>query len=470
MKTIISILLLTFPMALFAEAVGFSDLWKQIEENSSARKSKYLEWKAGEIAKDRAGKHWLPRVYTDLRTFQTNDPTLNFMGKLSQRSATDSDFSTASTRYRPSNFLDSNNQPYSTLNSDTMNLFSKDTLNNPGSHTYSRGTLGMDLPLYEGGSSKTLAVMNEKRSAGLKFEWLAVRDREFAQSGFYYRAIQTLNEYKQRLDKIKKIESKFQSNYSLGNKGNPVGYAGYLALKSVKNQISILEKQSDLQIQDYKDTLYVLSDLPSSEIETIESDLNVFLDTYFKRPMVYERSNQMNAQIKYAEGEKLKSDMEMAKFLPKVGAYSEAYGYQGSRNTTNAYQAGVYLQMNLYNPKDMGVVEESKLNAEAALKKLEEKTKEEESHVKSLFQKEITLMESLTLVRETVKYQEEQVGNMQKLFQSGAISAIQFAETLNKSLELNRVLMETEIAVLQVRTETSIFSNKEESNESIGRN
>ncbi|TGK47782.1 transporter [Leptospira kanakyensis] len=470
MKSIISFLLLTFPMALFAEAVGFNELWKRIEENSSARKSKYLEWKAGEIAKERTDKYWLPRVYTDLRTFQTNDPTLNFMGKLSQRSATDSDFSTASTKFRPGNFLDSNNEPYSTLNSDTMNLFAKDTLNYPGSHTYSRGTLGMDLPLYEGGSGKTLAAMNEKRSVGLKFEWLAVRDREFAQSGFYYRAIQTLNEYKQRLEKIKKIESKFQSSYSLGNKGNPVGYAGYLALKSIKNQITILEKQSDLQIHDYKETLYVLSDFPSSEIEIIESELNVFLDTYFKRPMVYERSNQMNAQIKYAEGEKLKSDMEMAKFLPKVGAYSEAYGYHGSRNTANAYQAGVYLQMNLYNPKDMGVVEESKLNAEAALKKIEEKNKEEEAHVKSLLQKEISLAESLVLVKETVKYQDEQIINMQRLFQSGAITAIQFAETLNKSLELNRVLMETEIAVLQVRTETSLFSNKEESNESIGRN
>ncbi|TGL87746.1 transporter [Leptospira congkakensis] len=470
MKSIISFLLLIGPMALYAESIGFSDLWKRIEENSSARKSKYLEWKAGEIAKERTDKHWLPRVYTDLRTFQTNDPTLNFMGKLSQRSATDSDFSTASTRYRPGNFLDSNNQPYSTLNSDTMNLFAKDTLNYPGSHTYSRGTLGMDFPLYEGGSGKTLAAMNEKRSVGLKFEWLAVRDREFAQTGFYYRAIQTLNEYKQRLEKIKKFESKFQSNYSLGNKGNPVGYAGYLALKSIKNQISVLEKQSDLQINDYKETLYVLSDLPSSEIEIIESDLNEFLDVHFKRPINYERSNQMNAQIKYAEGEKLKADMETAKFLPKVGAYSEAYGYHGSRNTANAYQAGVYLQMNLYNPKDMGVVEESKLNAEAALKKLEEKSKEEVAHVKSLFQKEISLMESLVLVKETVKYQDEQIINMQKLFQSGAINAIQFAETLNKSLELNRVLMETEIAVLQVRTETSLFSNKEESNESIGRN
>lgn len=163
MKRFISFLFLVTPIYLSAEGVGFNELWKRIEENSSARKSKYLEWKAGEIAKDRSDKHWLPRVYADLRTFQTNDPTLNFMGKLSQRSATDADFSTASTRTRPGNFLDSNNQPYTTLNADTMNLFAKDTLNYPGSHQYSRGTLGMDLPLYEGGSGKTFAAMNRKK-------------------------------------------------------------------------------------------------------------------------------------------------------------------------------------------------------------------------------------------------------------------------------------------------------------------
>lgn len=80
------------------------------------------------------------------------------------------------------------------------------------------------------------------------------------------------------------------------------------------------------------------------------------------------------------------------------------------------------------------------------------------------------MKESLEIIRETLKYQEEQVSNMQRLFQSGAINALQFAETLNKSLELSRVLMESEIALLQVRTEVSIFSKKEDRNETIGRN
>jgi hypothetical protein len=465
MRSLFLILIFSLPVSLFSEEVSFSELWKTIEENSSDRKSKYLEWKAGEIAKDRSDRHWLPRVYTDLRTFQTNDPTLNFLGKLGQRSATDSDFSTASTRIRPGNFLDQNNQAYSTLNSDTLNLFAKDTLNYPGNHVYSRGTLGVDLPLYEGGSSKAMAQILEKRSTGLKFEWMAIRDREYAQVGFYFRAIQSLNDFKLRLEQIKKIESRFQSNYSLGNKGNPVGYAGYLALKSLKNQLIVIGNTVELQIGDYKSTLFVLSDTPTTNLNFANIELNEFLDTYFPKNFNYELSNQMNAQIKYAEGEKLKSEMEFSKFLPKVGVYSEAYAYQGSRNIANAYQAGVYLQMNLYNPKDIGAVEESKLIAESAFQKLQEKTKAEEAHLKTLISKENSLRDNLALLRETYKYQEEQVGNIQRLFQSGASNAIQFAEVLNHSLELSKALMETEIAYIQTRTEISLFTKKDSTNE-----
>lgn len=453
------------PFALFGEGLEFSELWKQIEENSSERKAKYLQWKAGEIARDRSDRHFLPRVYTDLRSFQTNDPALNFLGKLGQRSATDSDFSTASTRVRPSNFLDQNNQPHTGLNSDSINIFAKDNLNYPGNQVYSRGTLGVDLPLYEGGSSKTMAGMMEKRSAGLKHEWLFVRDREFAQAGFYYRAIQSLKEFKDRLETIQKIETKFQSNYSLGNKGNPVGYSGFLALKSLKNQLKVYNNTIDLQITDYFNTLHILSNLSDTEMDFKKTDLDNYLEQYFPLKLEYERSQVINAQFKYAEAEKLKSDIEMSKFLPKIGVYSEAYAYQGSRNIANAYQAGVYLQMNLYSPKEIGSVEESKLNAEATFKLIQEKAKAEEIHLTTLKNKERSQKENLVLLRDTYRFQEEQVSNIQKLFQSGAASAIQFAEVLNRTLEVSKYLMEAEISYLQTRTEISLYTKKDSSNE-----
>ena len=185
-----------FPRLIFAETIEFEDFWKAVEIHSFSQKAKVLEVKASEIAKNRSDRHWLPRIYTDVRAYNTNDPALNLLGKLGQRSATDADFSTSSARTRVGNFLDSNNQPYNTLNSDTANMFAKDTLNHPGSNTYSRGSLGLDFSIYEGGASQAMSKLQEKRALGLKFEKANIKDQEYIQSARFYRGLQSLTEFR----------------------------------------------------------------------------------------------------------------------------------------------------------------------------------------------------------------------------------------------------------------------------------
>jgi outer membrane protein TolC len=447
------IILFLFPNLARAESLSFDELWKQVEEHSLGRKAKQFEYKASEIAKDRSERHWLPRIYTDVRAYNTNDPALNLLGKLGQRSATDADFSTASARVRPGNFLDSNNQPYSTLNSDTANLFAKDTLNNPGSNTYSRGSLGIDLPVYEGGANKTFSKIQEKRSVGLKFEKEALRDREFINSAIYYRGIQSLSEYKNRLEQIAKTESRFQSGYQLANKSNPVGYSGYLALKSLKNRLDSMEKESEVQLNEFKENLSVLSGLEATMIRPVNEDIFQFVEKHFPKTGEQDYSNFTKALSVYTEGEGLKSEMEMAKFLPRIGVYSEANAYSGSRSTQAAYNAGFYVQMNLYNPKDIGAVDEANLQAEAMRKKLEETKLREDALYKSLVNQEAALRENYSLVKDSLKNQEEQVIYMQRLFQSGAVNAIQFAEVLNRSVDVAKSLLEIELNYLRVRSE-----------------
>jgi hypothetical protein len=468
-KSLWLLLLIILPGFLFAESLSFDELWKRVEEYSLGQKAKQFEFKASEVARDRSDRHWLPRVYTDVRAYNTNDPALNLLGKLGQRSATDSDFSTASARVRPGNFLDSNNQPYNTLNSDTANLFAKDTLNNPGSNTYSRGSLGVDLPVYEGGASKTISKIQEKRSLGLKFEKEAIRDREYANTAFFYRGIQSISEFKTRLEQIAKTEARFQAGYQLGNKSNPVGYSGYLALKSLKNRLVAMEKDSEVQLSEFKENISVLSGLDASLINPMPEDLFGFTDKNFPKSGEQEYTNFTKAMTVYADGEGLKSDIEMAKFLPRVGVYSEANAYSGSRSTQTAYNAGFYVQMNLYNPKDMGVVEEAKLQAEAMRKKLEEAKHKEDATYKSLRNQDEALRESYLLLRESVKNQEEQVVYMQRLFQSGAVNAIQFAEVLNRTADVTKSLLEVELNFLRVRSEFHLFQ-KGKTNESQSTN
>ena len=338
-------------------------------------------------------------------------------------------------------------------------MFAKDTLNHPGSNTYSRGSLGLDFSIYEGGASQAMSKLQEKRALGLKFEKANIKDQEYIQSARFYRGLQSLTEFRERIINLNKTESKFQSGYQLANKNNPVGYTGYLALKSLKNRLLAMEKETDAQVFEFKESLSLLSGLETTNIKTKNIDLFEFLNLHFPKPIAQEESSYTKAMTAYAEGENLKSDLEMAKFLPKVGVYSEANAYSGSRSTQAAYNAGFYVQMNLYSPKEQGSVEEAKLQAEAYRTKLDEAREREISTFNNLKTREVTLFENYQLIKESIKNQEEQVIYMQRLFQSGAISAIQFAEVLNRSADLAKSLLDTELNYLQIRSEFHKFQN-----------
>ncbi len=453
------LLFVFFQSALSAQAtLEFSEIWQKIDQSSALQKSKYLEWKAAEISKDRAEGHWLPKLYTDLRSFQTNDPALNFFSKLGQRSAVDSDFSTASSRLRPSNFLDSNNQPYSTLNPNTLNLLAPDTLNNPGSNQYNRGVLGMDLPLYEGGSGQTLSKLQEKRASGLKWEWESTRERQFAEVAKLYRALQTWNEYSLKLEEFLKKEKKWQSSYQLSNKGNPVGYAGYLSLKSIQNKIQVLQKMVESQKDGIRQQLLSMSPELSLDFKTREVELSNFLDQNLPLP---DNSNQLSlstkAMQKFSEAESLRSQAEGAKVLPRIGLYTEANAYHGSRNMATSYNAGLYLQMNLYNPKDREVKEEAEMLAESFRKKVEDRIQKESAFFTSSLAREKQIKDSWKLLKENTETMDEQIQNTERLFSSGAVTAVQLAESLNRALDQAEALAGTEIEWLINRSELHAF-------------
>ena len=65
-------------------------------------------------------------------------------------------------RTQPSNFIDTNNNLYTSPNYNTLNLFAPDTLNYPGTNTYQRGTLGVDFAIYEGGAKAAASKAYEK--------------------------------------------------------------------------------------------------------------------------------------------------------------------------------------------------------------------------------------------------------------------------------------------------------------------
>src|SRR3990172_3541810 len=66
-------------------SVSFDAAWGLVKRNSPAVRAAAHERQASEIAYARAQRLWLPRVYTELRAYSTDDPANSFTSVLNQR-------------------------------------------------------------------------------------------------------------------------------------------------------------------------------------------------------------------------------------------------------------------------------------------------------------------------------------------------------------------------------------------------
>lgn len=432
------------------QVLEFKNLWEKISENSHTQKALSLESKAAKMNSTRASKHWYPRIYADARAYNTNDPAMNFFSVLGQRAAKDSDFSTKSSRTRVSNFIDTNNNPYASPNYNTLNLFAPDTLNNPGAHTYQRGTFGFDFSLYEGGSKSSIAKAYDKQYEGKQLENKFVSLNEYANYAAMYGTISSLTESLEKILSLEKTVKNILSRYQLGNRGNPLGYSGGLGLRSLKNRVEGMKEETAARMESLRDSLEVSTGKLPEKWSVRKQGTQSFADEYLK-VTVAERSYMAKAMKAYAEGASEQAEAEKARILPKVGLYGESYLYRGERASATAYNAGFYVQMNLYSPGDLEAVEQAKLNSKAMQERASEMIRNEESKAKSLVQMHQALKKNLELITENSKLMDEQVVVAQQLFGSGALNALQLSEVLSRKADVIQAKAMIESEYLKVR-------------------
>jgi hypothetical protein len=424
--------------------IKFEDLSLSIQKHSFLVQALEKEASSAQIGKDRTARHWHPRVYLDARAFNTNDPAMNFFSVLGQRDARQSDFSTASVRMQPGNFLDSNNQPYSQLNSNTMNLFAPDTLNYPGSNTYQRGTVGVDLPLYEGGAKANIADSYDHVSKGKGYEKQAVILSEYSSNAGLYAQLIFLEDYSKKVKSLKSQVQGILNSYQVGARSNPVGYSGLLGLKSVRNRLEGLETEVETRQKSIHEYLSTIAEDIGNDWTVQPEPIPIFLNKHLpapsseqSSPLVAESlSYQAQAMKEYAESATKAAEVEKAKFLPRAGVFGESNLYSGSRNTATSYNVGFYVQMNLYNGEDIGSYEEARLKGEAAREKALDQIRKESAKKKELLSMEVALQKQLRLLDESRKLMSEQVVNSRRLFANGSINAIQMSEILSRSSDL----------------------------------
>jgi len=410
--------------ASFGEQLSFPDIWNQINADSSAQQASHLQAQAISESKERASRHWLPRLYLDARSYQSNDPGDNFIGLLEQRSLQTTDFNPSS-------------------------------VNNPGINTFSRGAIGLDLPLYEGGTKATLVEVLKHSEAAQKISTSQIQLEQYSQVGFSYGALAIIERQKNKLQVLSLEIQHLLKSYKIGNKSNPVGYSGLLGIQSLSNRLAGLIKQVDAQIHSHQASLHELGVKQkdwSPSIKNIES----FIAEYFStkdRVAEQEKSFQLQALDESVKAKQESANMEKAKFLPRVGAFAETYSFNGARETATGYNAGVYLKWNLYDPMDYGSLNEAKIKVEAAQKSLENSAQQERTERATLEETLIALKQNVELLNDSDKILLEQTQMTETLFKNGSLNALQMVEVFNRRTDLIVALADAELNLIKTATQ-----------------
>ncbi|MCP5496475.1 MAG: TolC family protein [Leptospiraceae bacterium] len=445
------------------ESYSFQEVWRLTQKNSPAQKAILYEEKAIETGRNKASRHWLPSVYLNGRSFVTNDPGSVFFSNLGQRSVKESDFATKSMRERTSNFIDLNNNPYTNINTNNINLLAPDTLNNPGTGTFHRGTVGLDLPIYEGGAKSEITKAQEKALKAKGHEKQFTILNEYGKTAINYGEFMITEDLEKVLKNLKKSVDTILRGYQVGGASNPVGYSGLLGLKTLRNRVNGLIEENRSRRDGVREVIALNADpLPQNwkpEKRSIVAFANQNLQVN-KQSIGKDSSSYTKAMVASAEVSESQANAEKAKFLPKVGVFTEGNLYGGNRSTATSYSAGFYVQMNLFSPSDYGSLEEAKMKSSAARARAEEAKRNEESQLTILLKASESLEKNIKLMEESSDLMNKQVGTSQKLFRNGSINALQMTEVLSRRVDLIIAKANAEREYLKVRAGLLSFSNQ----------
>lgn len=401
------------------EKKSFDSLWKEVYQKSYSQKSAALDKEVNERTLSRANRHWLPRAYVAGQWFSTNDPTQVFFTNLGQRSVLQSDFA-------PSD------------------------LNNPGRKNFKTATLGLDLPLYEGGMKSSQSSMFESLVKASDYEMKAKKSEEYAEFSRQFGGVILHSKNELHLTDLEKSLQKVISNYQVGSQSNPVGYSGLLGLKGVGNRIKGMLYEFNLKISNSKKWINTKTENDDVWNPDLSQNLKDYLNQNLTQSSTSSYSSMMLAQelkVKTLEDAK---DMEKARYLPRIGLFAQNNLYSGSRDTANAQVYGLYLMWDLFNSDSYGRVGEANAKAMAAQAKLNAGKQEEKIMLQQLLESKETLERNLELLENSDKLLAEQSVNAMKLFRSGMLSALQLAEVINRRVDLIDNKSKAEVQYLDV--------------------
>ncbi len=267
MKKIVFLSLYAFSNVALAQAgsKSFEDIWSSLYQKSYQQKSAAQDKVANELTLERANRHWLPRAYVAGQWFSTNDPTQVFFSHLGQRSVQQADF----------------------IPSD---------LNRPGRKNFTTGTLGIDLPLYEGGMKSAQASMFDSLVKACELEVKAKKTEEYSELSRQYGGALVHAQNVALLSELKNNLQKIISGYQVGSQSNPVGYSGLLGLRGVDNRIEGMSYEFEMKMSNAQKWINTKTESTESWSPDLNLRLKDFLNTNLTQTSSISYSTMMLAQ------------------------------------------------------------------------------------------------------------------------------------------------------------------------------
>ena len=419
---ILILLLLSRDCVSSADTLSFEDVWQKVREASAVQKGSELKIQSVEEGLSRSKNHWLPKVYLSAQSYRTNDPGNIFFGLLEQRRVSSTDFS-------------------------------PELMNHPAAQNFTKGALGVDLALYEGGAKSAQVDMYRHISAAEKLNASQLQIEQYAQAGLAYGSIVSARVQRTKLMELSEQLTQLIKKYQLGQKANPVGYSGLLGMKSLANRIGGIIEQLDAREKSDYATLREMGVPPGNWIPG-RTDVSSFINHFLPSPNEPEaRSYRIRSGKETVLASVDASRMDRSRYLPKVGAFAESNVFNGSRATAGGYTAGLYLQWSLFDPSDYGKYKEAKLAAMATEAFHEASVQQESAERAGLLEMERALKSNLGRLDQSDKLMAEQTLVSSTLFKNGSINALQFVEILNRRIDLITQHSDTEIALLKTSAE-----------------
>lgn len=442
------------------ETISFDSIWTLVDKNSNSLKAVRLDSDAARIGQKRMERHWLPKVYADLRGFQTNDPLTIFGSTLLQREASSADFMT---REKPTSL----EGLQALSNQDITPFLRPDTLNHPGIQSFGMGTIGIDLPLYEAGARSAAAELYQKMSEAMNFHALHNELDEYTLTASAYGQLLILQREYTDLKIVQNSVLGIIGRYQLGNTNNPVGYSGLLGLRGLNNRLEALLLQNQTRQKSLVEYLNEMTGGLPENWQPIQQSSKEFASTFLQYGDVDSGpSFQTRYYQKMAEAQEKKAVIDTAPLRPRTGLFAEAQAVTGDRSTGNNYKAGFYFQMMLLSPTDLEAGAQAEKQVEAAKLRAKDAVEKEKLMLSKLQSSEVVIEKTIDLLQQSRGFLGQQTVQSLQLFQNGAINALQLTEVFSRRADVIQAITEAESQYLQIKSGLVTMRNRKTTEQS----